>query len=117
MRDVDAASPIVMLSTGALANVVIASPVAASYARRSKTGDVVSRPRTPFASAVTTTHASAGSAPGAKVRVTGPAVTVPPVAAETSTEPTGGVNAGAGSEGWSTAPRAFASSMTVTEAP
>ncbi|GAB3609290.1 hypothetical protein GCM10027414_14150 [Humibacter ginsengiterrae] len=38
-------------------------------------------------------HASAGSEPGAKVRVAEPAVTVPPVAAEMSTDPAGGWNA------------------------
>src|SRR4051812_39953920 len=119
MRDVAAASPTAIVSTGATKKVWMAVPLAASKASSSNTGEVVSRPRTPRADAVTCTQASAGSECGAKVRVTPPTVTVPPVAADTRTEPAGGLKAGpgAGSPSGGSGAAAVASSVTETVAP
>ena len=69
--------------TGATAKVEIRSPVAASYALRSKTPP----------DAVIDTYASAGSAPGANVSVAFPAERTPPWAARISTDPAGGPRA------------------------
>ena len=64
----------------------------ASYARRSTTGEVASRPWAVPVSRLITTQAGPSTEPGAKVRVTEPSVTVPP-AAVTRTAPGGGTKA------------------------